>query len=101
MVKEHLVCLSLNKKLVEQLDRIPTQTKSAFTRAYNKSHSKGFTKSGKGGKGTAQGIDSSDDENDSDSDGGDIIDARMLDEEQIKEMKKAKAAEKDLKKQMK
>jgi len=79
MVKEHLVGLSLNKKLIDELDRVPTQVKSAFTKAYNKSHSKGM-KMFKGTKGAKAHGDSSDEDANSDSD-AEVIDASLLDEE--------------------
>ena len=51
MVKEHIMGLSLDKKIQAQFEKIDTKTKTAFTREYNKAHkdiTKGPTK--KGGK---------------------------------------------------
>lgn len=51
MVKEHLMGLTLDRKIQAAFDKIDTRTKTAFTREYNKSHraiTKGATK--KGGK---------------------------------------------------
>ena len=38
MFKEHLMELCLNKKIIEAFDKLTTQQKSAFTRAWNASH---------------------------------------------------------------
>lgn len=85
MVKEHLMGLSLDKKLVEMFDKIDSKIKSAFTRAYNKAHAKGVIK---GTKAKNQAAD--DDDQSSDDDDVEVIDAALLDEDQIKEIKKGK-----------
>jgi hypothetical protein len=50
MFKEHLMDLCVDKKLVEKIQDIPSGTKAAFTRTFNKSH-KSITAVKKGGKG--------------------------------------------------
>ena len=47
MIKEHLLCLSLDGSFQEKFDRIEAKTKAAFTRAYNKT-AKEVVKVGKG-----------------------------------------------------
>ena len=38
MVKEHLMGLSMDKSAQQAFDKIETRIKTAFTKAYNKSH---------------------------------------------------------------
>ena len=53
--KEHLMILCMNKKVVEDFDKIEPTTKAAFTRAFNKEKDdlkgKKVKKGGKGGAG--------------------------------------------------
>ena len=66
LFKEHLLDLCMNKKAREAFDKLTTQQKSAFTRAYNKDH-KDPTVGKKGKKSTAVADDEvseSDDEKD-------------------------------------
>mmetsp|Transcript_31013 Transcript_31013/g.38339 ORF Transcript_31013/g.38339 Transcript_31013/m.38339 type:complete len:97 (+) Transcript_31013:144-434(+) len=64
MFKEHLLDLCLSRKTHEAFEKLSTQQKSAFTRAYNKVH-KDPTQ---GKKGTAGGKKGAADEDVSDSD---------------------------------
>ena len=52
LLKEHIMGLSMNKDLIGAFDDLPTQTKSAFTRTYNKTHQDPTKKTAvkKGGK---------------------------------------------------
>lgn len=55
VVKDHLMCLSMDSKLLSNYDSLSTTTKSSFTRSYNKTHTKdlvGKKGGGKKGKGT-------------------------------------------------
>ena len=36
MIKEHLMGLNMDKKIIDQFEKIPSATKSNFTRNYNK-----------------------------------------------------------------
>ena len=75
--------LNMDKKLSDQFEKIPSGTKATFTRNYNKQHQSIVKK--KGGK------IAKDESSDSDED-------VMLDEEELKEIKKAKQLEKAQKK---
>ncbi len=52
-LKEHLMGLCMDPKLVEAFESLDSQTKSAFTREYNKKHKDG-TVGKKGKKGDAK-----------------------------------------------
>lgn len=83
--KEHLLDLCMNKKAREAFDKLTTQQKSAFTRAYNKEHKDPTV--GKKGKKAANVADDevseSDEEKDRAAMGG-------MDEDEIAEIKRAK-----------
>ena len=38
MVKEHMMCLIMDKKVHESFDKIESGVKSSFTREFNKTH---------------------------------------------------------------
>ena len=101
MVKEHIMGLTLDKKIQAQFDKIDTKTKTAFTREYNKSHkeiTKGPTKKGgkkvKDEKPSPSQHDESEDAQSSESE----EEQQLLDEEEMKEIAKAKREEKMQKK---
>lgn len=88
MLKEHVMSLSMDKQLIEAFDKLPTQTKSAFTRAYNKTHCDPTKKTvKKGGKKSAAVTKTEeDDEEEEEEDAG----GELLDEDEIIERKKGK-----------
>lgn len=85
--------LSMNSKLIELFDKLPTQTKSAFTRQYNKEHfdptKKAVKKGGK--KGAVATKDESEEEEGEEEEGV----GELLDEDEILERKKGKQLEKE------
>lgn len=88
MFKEHLLDLCLNKKAKEAFERLSTQQKTAFTKAYNKDH-KDPTAGKKGKKSVATKDDivsDSDDEQDKD---------LNIDEDEMAEIKRAKQRERE------
>ena len=91
MMKDHLMCLTLNETFKEKFDKIPPKTKAAFTRAYNAEKTE-IKKVGRGGPKITPDAK----EEDSESDEGDVL----LDEDHLAEIKKAKAAEKAQKKEL-
>ena len=91
MFKEHLMGLNLDPKIKEQFDKIEPGTKANFTRQYNKLHQAITKKTGGKGKKQTKADDSSDE-------GGSEEEMVMLDEEEMNEIKKAKALEKAQKK---
>ena len=42
-LKDHLITLSMDKKLVERMEAISTTTKTSFTKQFNKSHKNNTT----------------------------------------------------------
>lgn len=99
MVKEHLMGLSLDRKICAQFDQIETRVKTAFTKEYNKAHTdikKMKAKAIKGG----ELIVPQDDDNSStyESHSEDDDDGVLLDENELNEIKKAKQLEKAQKK---
>ena len=95
MVKEHLMGLSLDRKICAQFDQIETRVKTAFTKEYNKAHTdikKMKAKAVKGG----ELIVPQDDDNSStyESHSEDDDDGVLLDENELNEIKKAKQLEK-------
>lgn len=98
MMREHLLCLDLSGKYEKKMNAIDPKTKSAFTRAYNKLKS-GVKRIGKARKdeNPSPSGDQSDDEKDewSDHDDGGLA---MLDEDEIKEVKAARLADKERRK---
>jgi len=93
MVKEHLLCLSMDRKLNEKLEHLDPQLKATLTREYNKCH-KDITrviKNSAKGKEPASGDEaSSHDESEPE--------GQLLDEIQLQEIKKGKQQEKAEKK---
>ena len=80
--------LSMDKTVNEKYDKLETQTKSLFTRSYNKSHKNDTVGKKIGGKkGGAKTV--KDDEEDIDGD-EDLDTSLLLGEEEIIEIKKAK-----------
>jgi len=84
MFKEHLLDLCMNRKAQEAFDKLSTQQKSSFTRAYNKAHQDPTV--GKRGKKAAatvveEVVSDSDDEKDQNI---------MIDEDELAEIKRAK-----------
>lgn len=65
-ISEHLLGLSVDKSLQMAYDKLPPQSKAAFTRLYNKLHDSSAKKTGgkKGGKASAASDDKSDAEGD-------------------------------------
>ena len=92
MMKEHLMCLTLDDKFQDKFDKIPPKVKAAFTRAYN-AEKTAIKRVGRGPKITPQ--DDKEDEGES-SDEGDVL----LDEDHLAEIKKAKQLEKAQKKEL-
>jgi len=93
MVKEHLLCLSMDQKLNQKLQETDPQLKAAFTREYNKGH-KDITRvvktSAKGKEAALGDEESSHDESEPE--------GQLLDEIQLQEIKKGKQQEKAEKK---
>jgi len=81
LFKEHLLDLCMNTNVKESFDKLTTQQKSAFTRAYNRDHKDPTV--GKKGKKVAQddAISESDEEKERD---------LNLDEDELAEIKRAK-----------
>lgn len=89
MIKEHLIGLSLNKGIQAQFDKIDTRVKTAFTKEYNKLH-KDITRVAGGKKVVeAHGPEESSDEEDDEEE-----QEVLLDENEMKEIQKAKREEK-------
>ena len=85
MMKEHLMILSMDKKLEEAFAKIESGAKAHFTRTYNKLHQDVVRKKATRGKRGAQRPDS-DEESLSSNDEEDVV----IDEEELAEIKKAK-----------
>lgn len=84
--KEHVVDLMLNKSLVEWLDKVPTKTKTAFTRLYNNRHVT------KGIKGKAEKKKKVVLDEDEDGDGEDLYDPDWIEEKSSKKPTKESKA---------
>jgi len=86
LFKEHLLDLCMNKKVKESFEKLTTQQKTAFTKAYNKDHKDPTV--GKKGKKAVQGdvVSDSDEEKDRD---------LNIDEDEMAEIKRAKQRERD------
>ena len=88
LFREHLLDLCISKRAKEAFDKLTTQQKSAFTRAYNKDH-KDPTVGKRGKKSSpadADGVSDSDEEKD----------MGNIEEDELAEMKRAKQRERDL-----
>ncbi len=83
LFKEHLLDLCMNKKAREAFDRLSTQQKTAFTRAYNKDHKDPTV--GKKGKKSMAVEDIVSDSDDDEKNAG-----LLIDEDEMAEMKRAK-----------
>ena len=91
--------LCMDPQIIDQLEKLDTQTKSAFTREYNKQHKdavagKKVVKKGVTGKGTVDGSEMNEEGEEAVSSDNDEEDYALLDEEEIQEIKKAKMLEK-------
>ena len=95
MVKEHLMGLSMDRDFVQAFEKIDTKTKTAFTKQYNKSHQE-ITKTSGGKKLNKAQLSQEDLSQDSSSE--DDQEGVLLDENEINEIKAAKAEQKAQKK---
>ena len=84
MFKEHLMDLCMNRRAREAFDKLTTQQKTAFTRAYNKDH-KDPTQGKKGKKTVGTAVEDEVSESDDEKDKGVLID-----EDEMAERKRAK-----------
>ena len=88
LFREHLIDLCMNKKAKEAFDKLSTQQKSAFTRAYNKDHKDPTAgKRAVKGKAATQGDDAVSDSDDEKNKG------ELIEEDEAAEMKRARARE--------
>jgi hypothetical protein len=97
-LKEHLMTLSMDKKVLEAFEKLSPQTKSMFTRAFNSSHkddTKGIKGKGKAAKTTEDAEGDNPDDEEDEAAGGELIT-----EEEILERRKAKEVEKQSAKQL-
>ena len=88
LFREHLLDLCMNKRAKEAFDKLTTQQKSAFTRAYNKDH-KDPTVGKRGKKSAAPDADVV-------SDSDEEKDMGNIEEDELAEIKRAKQRERDL-----
>ena len=98
MIKEHLTCLCLDQKLPEKLNDIEPRIKAAFTRAYNREMAQ-IKRVGKGVSAKDSKVEDGKEEEESDV--SDVDEDRMLDEDELAEIKAARKAEKDRKREEK
>ena len=87
LFREHLLDLCINKRAKEAFDKLTTQQKSAFTRAYNKDH-KDPTVGKRGKKSAAADADVV-------SDSDEEKDMGNIEEDELAEIKRAKQRERD------
>ena len=101
MVKEHMLSICFNKTAQQMFDAIDTRTKTSFTKEYNKQHCeiKRVAGGAKGKKGMDEEFKSkmADEDKASDDDSDDGA-GGMMDEDEMAEIKKAKALENKQKK---
>lgn len=97
-VKEHLMGLCMDKKVVEQFESISSTTKSAFTRLYNQENKEQSLvgKRVKKGKGQAKSATTAADEEAEEIEDDDDLQDQLLEEDEALEIKRGKQLEREM-----